>query len=505
MATLHDLQQTIGGKLLPAGRIADAAAVPLGRIVTDSRVLEQGDVFVALRGPNHDGANFVDEAFRRGASGAVVAGSVELPEEGWVLLVDDTQRALEAWARWTRRQFTGTLVAVTGSVGKTTTRHMIHTVLGSRLRGTASPRNFNNHVGVPLSMLAIEPAHDFAVLELGASRRGEIAALADLCRPKVGVVTPVGEAHLGTFGSRRGVAEAKAELLAALPESGQAVLVDDPLLHNMAGCCKAPITWVGSGPRCTLRAVDVQSGRGCLSFRVAAGEALDDAAAARLDGVSPVRITVPVWGRHHLTSALAAVAVGRMMGFDMQEIAAALEAYQAVPMRCEVTEIRGATFINDTYNANPTSMRAALELLRDFETAGRRIVVVGDMNELGTESIARHWHLGREVVQIGEAELIIACGQFARYVAAGARVAGLIRSRAIPCDTVDEALPYLGQVMLPGDVVLVKGSRMMAHGARGRGHAALSAAENGVRIRTRTECVVLDPIQIAWMVKEIDG
>ena len=175
-----------------------------------------------------------------------------------------------------------------------------------------------------------------------------------------------------------------------------------------------------------------------------------------------MRFSVPVWGRHHIHAALAAVAVGRMMGFDLEEIAAALAGYQAVPMRCEVTENRGATIINDTYNSNPTAMRAALELLRDFDVAGRRIVICGDMAELGPQSIAWHWQMGKDIVQIGGAELVIACGQFARHVTAGARSTGLVRARAVPCDTIEDAMPYVGQAVLPGDIVLVKGSRVMA-------------------------------------------
>jgi UDP-N-acetylmuramoyl-tripeptide--D-alanyl-D-alanine ligase len=459
METLHDLAQTTNGRILPPHRIQDAAATALGRIVTDSRQVSPSDIFWAIAGPNYDGACFIHEAFRRGAQGAVVSRVETLPDEGWILNVDDTQRALEQWARWKRRRFTGIVVAVTGSVGKTTTRQMIHTVLASRLQGTASPRNYNNQWGVPLSMLAIDPQHDYAVLELGASRAGEITMLAELCAPKVGVITQLGDAHLGGFGSRQGVAEAKAELLAALPASGRAVLADDSWLRTLASRCAAPITWVGTGPQCDLRAIDVECKQGRLEFHVACGE--DALPAGSVDGKQPVRFSIPVWGRHHVNAALAAVAVGRMLGFDMDQIAAALANYQAVPMRCEVTEIRGATIINDSYNSNPTAMRAALELLHDFDAGGRRIVVCGDMAELGPQSIALHWQMGKDIVQIGGAELIIACGQFARHVTAGARSTGLIRNRAVPCETLEDAMPYVAQAVLPGDIVLVKGSRVM--------------------------------------------
>ncbi|MGA2255695.1 MAG: UDP-N-acetylmuramoyl-tripeptide--D-alanyl-D-alanine ligase, partial [Thermoguttaceae bacterium] len=405
METLYDLAQTTSGRILPPHRIQDAAVTALGRIVTDSRQVLSNDVFWTLRGPNNDGVCFINEAFRRGAQGAVVARVETISEDGWILNVDDTQRALEQWARWKRRRFTGIVIAVTGSVGKTTTRQMIHTVLQSRLKGTASPRNYNNQWGVPLSMLTIDSQHDYAVLELGANRAGEIAMLAELCAPKVGVITQLGDAHLGGFGSRQGVAEAKAELLAALPASGHAVLADDSWLHALSTRCAAPITWIGTGPQCNLRAMNIECPLGRLEFHVACGEDAE-AATGSCGSKDPVRFSIPVWGRHHINAALASVAVGRMMGFDLDEIAAALADYQAVPMRCEVTEIRGATIINDTYNSSPTAMRAALELLHDFDAAGRRIVVCGDMAELGAQSIALHWQMGKDIVQIGGAELV---------------------------------------------------------------------------------------------------
>lgn len=446
MSNLLDLQQATGGTLCPPQGEADGlAARPLGPVVTDSRRVEPGSVFWALAGARYDGGDFAEEAFARGAAGAVVGRAVETPPGCWVLQVPDTLHALWQWAAWKRKQFRGTVIAVTGSVGKTTTRQMIHAVLKSRLRGTASPRNYNNRVGLPLSMFQMEPDHDYAVLELGASSRGEIAAMAELCAPKIGAITAIADAHLGTFGGKLQIAESKAELLGALPPEGHAVLGDDPWLRRMARWCPAPVTWVGRGPDCDVTAADVSFGRGRLAFRV---------------GDCP--FSVPVWGRHHLVSALIAVEVGRLLGIALEEAAAALSRFDAVPMRCEIIEIRGATIINDAYNANPAAVRAALELLRDFETSGRRIVVCGDMAELGSEAPLLHSQLGNQVVTLCGADLLIACGEYAGHVVAAARAAGMPHAHAIPCRSPEDALPFLGQAILPGDVVLVKGLRVLA-------------------------------------------
>jgi len=445
MSTLDDLHRTIGGTREPgAAPTPGATAAPLGRVATDSRRVQPGDVFWALVGPRHDGADFAPEAFARGASGAVVGRPIEAPRDRWVITVDDTLAALGRWARHRRDRFRGTVIAVTGSVGKTTTRQMIHTILQPWFVGTASPANYNNHVGLPLSMLGIEPDHDYAVLELGASAPGEIAALAELCAPTIGAVTSVADAHLAGFGSHRAIAAAKAELLAALPPDGHAVMADDPWLRRLAEEHLVPVTWVGRDAACDLVATDVRWGHGVLHFRVSG---------------QPFR--VPIWGRHHLTCALCAVGVGRHVGLALDQIAASLEGFHPVPMRCEVTEVGGATIINDAYNASPTAMRAALELLRDFHAPGRRVFVCGDMGELGDASAALHRRLGDQAVTLGGADLLIACGEFAHHVVAGARAAGMPEGRAIACHAVEQALPHVTGAIAPGDVVLVKGSRAM--------------------------------------------
>ncbi|HEV2968447.1 MAG TPA: UDP-N-acetylmuramoyl-tripeptide--D-alanyl-D-alanine ligase [Pirellulales bacterium] len=445
--TIGDLHELLGGALrfgaMPP-RDGDAALV--GRVVTDSRTVEPEEVFWGLVGPRFNGAHFGEEAFVRGASGVVTSGRRVEPWAGrWSLEVDDSHRALWELADWSRRQFTAPLVAVTGSVGKTTTRRMIDTVLGSRLAGTTSPKNFNNHVGVPLSLMRLERWHQYAVLELAATARGEIRQLAMLARPRIGVITHIADAHLGSFGSHQAIAQAKAELLPELPADGCAVLDgDDPLLRRMAGNCPTRIVWVGRGADNDVQAKLVQSRNGRLRFRV--------------DGHS---FDVPVWGRHHLTAALAAIAVGRLFDFDPEEIAAALAGFEGSPRRCEVTEAAGATIVDDSYNSSPTAMRAALGLIREIDSAGRRIVVAGDMGDLGAAAPLWHRRLGEEVVSLCGADLLIACGDHAAEMATAAAAAGMPRDCALACRDWEQALPVLAEAMRRGDVVLVKGARVM--------------------------------------------
>ncbi len=466
---VKQLHEIVGGRLrlatLPP-RHGELARV--GNVVNDSRQVRRGDVFWGLPGTRFHGSQFASDAYARGAEGAVVGQRYVQPWPGcWSLEVDDGQRALEELARWNRQRHAGRIVAVTGSVGKTTTRQMIRAVLERQFCGTASPRNYNNHVGVPLSMLAMDPRDQFAVLELAASAAGEIGALAALCQPHVGVITRLGDAHLGGFGSLDAVAAAKAELFDQLPAGGWAVLAgDDARLRRLAGHCRANVLWYGRSLDNDLVATHVECREGKLRFEV--------------DGT---HMSVAVWGRHHLQSALAAVAVGRLFGMRDAEISRGLCEFEPPPMRCQITHLGEATIINDTYNASPVSMRAALELLRDFDAPGRRIVVCGDMRELGDAARRLHEHLGDQIVTLCGADIVLACGEHAAEVVAGARAAGMPRSRAVVADDVDELRLRCERLLQPGDVVLVKGSRGAGHGTAGRSARGTRAELRGMTLK----------------------
>jgi UDP-N-acetylmuramoyl-tripeptide--D-alanyl-D-alanine ligase len=425
----------------------DPRASSIARIVSDSREVRTGDVFWALEGPRHDGADYLADAYRSGAVGVVTSrDALQPPPNRWAIVVDDPQQALTHAAQWQRQQFNGRVVAVTGSVGKTTARKMIEAVLRQRFTGTASPRNFNNHIGVPLAMLACRPQHDYAVLELGASATGEIRQLANLCLPRVGVITRIADAHLGTFGSRQNIASTKAELLDALPNDGLAILnADDPHLKRVARRSRAPIVWVGRSADAAICGTHVRNAGGRLEFEV--------------DGRS---MSVPVWGRHHLISALAAVAVGREFGLTWDEITAGLATFSGVDSRCQVLDVHGATVINDSYNSSPVAAQAALELLRDFDAPGRRIVLCGDMCDLGDESVSLHHTLGQQVVTTAGANVLLACGRYARTIVEGAKSAGMPTQHTHVCHDVTTAAHVVASVLRPQDVLLVKGSRAMA-------------------------------------------
>ena len=303
----------------------------------------------------------------------------------------------------------------------------------------------------------MEPEHAYAVLELGANHPGEIAALAALCRPKVGVVTPIGDAHLAGFGSRDHVARAKAELLAALPPDGHAMLADDPGLRASAADCPAGVTWIGSGSQCDLRAVDIRSVGGRLSFRIESGGADD-----RGDGPGRLRFCLPVWGRHHVTAAIAAVAVGQLLGLEEAVMAAALADYQPVPMRCEVIEAPGGD-----------DHQRLLQLESHGNAGGAGIAPRVGRPRPPHRRLRRHGRAGSGVAAVALA--IGKTNRCHRRGGTGHRLRPVRPARGgrrprrgnrpqprLACDTVEQVLPILGQVILPGDAVLVKGSRMMA-------------------------------------------
>jgi UDP-N-acetylmuramoyl-tripeptide--D-alanyl-D-alanine ligase len=441
--TLAELVRGTQGALV-GGRL-DAVATGVS---IDSRTCRPGDAFFAIRGAHQDGHAFVDHARMRGAVCAVTARippGLGAEAEFSVVLVDDTTAALQRLGAAHRRRFGIPVVAITGSNGKTTTKELTATVLSARRRVLKPAGSYNNQWGVPLTLLALEPEHEAAVLELGMNAFGEIAALAQLCLPTIGVVTSIAPAHLEGVGSIEGVQKAKGELVEAIPPDGLVVLnADDPLVLALAARARGPVMTYGQADRADVRLGDVALADGGLAFRLVAGPATAD-------------VRLPLAGRHNAWHAAAAAAVGLGLGVPLDEAAAAFALAAPVKGRLVWREAGGVRILDDTYNANPASVRAALDTLREAP-GGRRWVILGDMLELGAQSEAAHREVGTWVAALPVAGLM-AVGPGMRLAAETARSAGCpeVATFASPEGAVAHALARVAR----GDRVLVKGSRGM--------------------------------------------
>lgn len=450
--SLHSLATATHGQIV--GGVNGEAAFT--RVEIDSRGLRPGDIFWALRGEHHDGHSFLVEARHRGAGLAVVQRDrLTQAQAAWksgsghgpvppLIVVEETLTALADFARWYRSQQEGLVVGVTGSFGKTTTREMIHAVLSAAHPGVRSLKNYNNHIGLPLSLLELDQSHEFAVLEMGASAVGEIAMLAEIAQPEVGVITGIGLAHVEGFGSPERIVLGKGELLEALPATGFAILPgDDPVTRGMADRSSCPVLFIGESDGNHVQATNVRVANQRLTFEV-----------------DHVEYEVPVSGRHFLRAALTALTIAREIGLTASEIAAGFANFQAAPGRCQVHEIGPWTVIDDSYNANPASMRAACETLRDWQGANKRLLITGDMLELGAHAEQAHFGLGLAAAE-ARVDGLLVFGEQSEHVIRGALAGGLRPNRLAQCDHFEILLTVLDCILESGDVLLVKGSRGM--------------------------------------------
>jgi UDP-N-acetylmuramoyl-tripeptide--D-alanyl-D-alanine ligase len=413
---------------------------------TDTRALTAGALFVALRGERFDGHEFVAEAFRRGASAALVAR--EAAAAGPQIVVGDTLIALGALAAAHRTTLEVKVVAITGSTGKTTTKEMIAAILSCGWETARTPGNFNNEIGVPLALLELGQSHRAAVVELAMRGRGQIAYLAEMVRPQVGVITNIGLSHLELLGSREAIAETKAELLEALPTDGAAVLnADDDFFAYLRGRSQARVISFGRSETADVRVENVKiSGEGEVSLRLRGWWGEEE-------------VSLRAAGRHQGLNAAAAAAAAMASGAERGWLAQGLSAFEAADMRGQIDRAPGGyTVINDCYNAAPDSMRVALELLVDLP-GKRKWAVLGDMKELGPLSADWHREVGRLVAEMPIA-FLVTVGELGHYIAGGARAAG---SRLEVKEAADNAgaAELVREGVAPGDVVLVKGSRVM--------------------------------------------
>jgi UDP-N-acetylmuramoyl-tripeptide--D-alanyl-D-alanine ligase len=416
-------------------------------VETDSRAVGPGSLFVAIDGERLDGHAFVGDAFARGAVGALV----HRPGiDGTVVQVPDTGRALLDLAADERDRMTGTrVVGITGSNGKTSAKDLAAAVVGTRLRTHASPASFNNEVGLPMTLLRAEPGVEVVVAEMGARREGDVRLLCDVARPDAVVVTNVGTAHLGIFGSWDAIVRAGSEPVEWLGADGTAIVnADDPVARGYAGETDAAVITFGLDPGADVRAEDVELGPDARATYTlwSAGER------------EPVELAVP--GDHMVSNALAAAAVGRWAGVTLAECAAALKGAGVGRWRMETsTGASGIVIVNDAYNANPESMEAALKAARWIAKGERLVAVLGHMAELGPVEFEEHEKLGRLVVRIG-VERLITVGERARTIARAAIREGQLPEDVASYEDPSEAAADVRAWVRPGDVVLVKGSRV---------------------------------------------
>lgn len=439
--TLADL---LGGRLeAPAG-----AGLEVSDLVSDSRRVTSGAGFVALLGEQMDGHAFVADAARRGAALAVVGEAFPREQEAPPLLirVADTAAALRAACSRRLAQLGATVVGVTGSVGKTTAKEMCALALAGRPTAR-TPGNLNTWTQIPLQVLRLEPPVERLVVELAMTAPGEIADLAGFTHPTYGVLLNVGQAHIGRLGSEEAIARAKAELLEALPPDGAAILnADDPRVVGVSSRSRAPVRWFGEeSPDALWRVADVAADGVLGSRAVLVGP----------DGRAPIHLRVP--GRHLLLDAAAAASVASCFGVGIAEAAERIGEFAPDEHRGQVIDgLRGSAVVDDTYNSSPTSLAAALEVLR-ASGAPERLAIIGDMLELGDRTLSAHREAGRRAA--AAATRLIAVGEHAEVVAAAAVAAGMPAASVAQAADADGASELALAVLRPGTVVLVKGSR----------------------------------------------
>ena len=429
-------------------------------LATDSRAVEPGAVFVAFGGERTDGHAYLAHAIASGARALVIT---RRPEELEDIVEDATRRgvaivrvpkaleAVQALACHHRERLFCPVIGITGSTGKTTTKEFLTSVLGSRMKVAATRGNQNNELGVPLTVMRAGADTDALVVEMAMRGRGQIAELCRIARPTCGLVTNVGVSHIELVGSQDAIASAKGELVEAIPEEGTVFLNgDDAFSETLAASSRAPVVRYGLGETCAVRAVDIEvDAESRPSFQIVMDEQVS------------IEVTLPIPGRHNVYNALAAATIALHLGVEPEAISAALAGVRAGEMRMQsFMSASGIHVINDAYNANPVSMRAAIDTLAGIASAERRIAVLGDMAELGSLAELAHFQLGEQIAR-ARIDALVTVGPRASRIADGARAQGMDRASVRPCATPDEASEVLDDLLEPGDVVLVKASRVM--------------------------------------------
>ena len=446
MAMFTDAEVVLatGARILQQGR----RDMLYRNVTTDTRTVGEDDLFAALKGEKFDGHDFIEQAVSDGAAGVIVEDAARLYPDGdyTIFVVKNTRKAYQDLALFHRRRFSIPVVAVTGSAGKTSTRALIATVLEQKYNVLQTEKNFNNEIGLPRTLLQLTKEHGACVVELGMRGLGQIKELADIAEPTVGVVTNVGKSHIELLGSQAQIARAKGELVEALGSDGTAVLnQDDKRVAAMAGKCKGKVVGFGIINDAPVMAGTIKNSEKGLSFTCRCFDQVID-------------VHMAVIGTYNVYNALAAVAVGRLLGLSEHQMQKGLAEYKGVPMRQELVNIDNVVFVNDAYNANPASMKEAVDTLVTL-TGGRKIAVLGGMLELGDWAEKEHEKIGTYLAD-KKVDVLIAMGDEARFMAKAAKAAGM--NEVYTVTTHAEAAAVLRRIMRQGDTVLLKGSRGFA-------------------------------------------
>lgn len=437
-AKLADVIAAIGGELVQGN-----AEVEITGVSTDTRTVKPGDLFFAIVGETFDGHAFIHTAVEKGAAAVIISHPAEI--EGTVIKVPDTLVALGDLAMWHRQRYNVRVVGITGSVGKTSTKEMVAAVLSSKFKVLKNAGNFNNEIGVPMTIFQLEPEHEILVQEMAMRLPGEIAELAEIAKPDIGVITNIGLSHIERLGTQDAIAAAKSELLESLPEEGIAVLnINDPYFGFLAQKASAGIISYG------VDEGDVQAQ--CVSMDEGGHPSFD-----LVIGQLRKHVTLSVAGAHNVPNAAAAAAVGVSFGMTLDEVVEGLESIHPTDKRANVIEAHGYKVYDDTYNASPASMTSALHTIASM-AGDRKIAVLGDMLELGDHAEAAHHYVGKIAGESG-LDMLVTVGELSKHISEGARSAG--RCNTHEFSNSEEAAAAMKAEAKPGDVILVKGSRGM--------------------------------------------
>ena len=444
-----DCLGVVGGKLLQG-----SAAKAFRGVSINSRTIEKEELFVCIQGENFDGHNFLGEAINKGAAGIILSDPVHLSgnmisggNSPFVIQSQNTLRALQDLAGYQRTRFPFQVVAVTGTNGKSTTKEMIASIIETKYKTLKTQGNLNNHIGLPLTLLARKPEHEVGVLEMGMSAAGEIKRLAEIAKPDIGIITNISVGHLDQLKTIKDVQAAKGELFDAITKEGTAIVnADDPLVLELAKSLRVKKITYGIEQSSDVQASNIQN-EGSSGFTFTA-KVFNQTISVNLSQI----------GYCNIYNALAALATGHSLGISGKDMSRGLENYQQIPQRNEQIHYEGVTLINDAYNANPQSMREALKTLSEFNTQGKRFLIIGDMLELGLLSEPAHHKLGQEII-LSNVDHLVTVGPLASLVAESAKKNPRHRLQIGKFNTHAEAVSYLLRNVEKGDCLLIKGSR----------------------------------------------